>query len=99
MGSSATWNLGTNSAFALGPRKTTENLDQVGRSQNVLDANRLLGSSPALNPRALTLVPTVLLCFYFLFLTSCFLQLLLIIIIIIIIKTHTNIHISVSVIL
>jgi hypothetical protein len=28
---SATWNLGTNSAFALGPRKTTENLDRVGR--------------------------------------------------------------------
>jgi hypothetical protein len=25
---SATWNLGTNSAFALGPRKTTENLDR-----------------------------------------------------------------------
>jgi hypothetical protein len=24
---SAMWNLGTNSAFALGPRKTTENLD------------------------------------------------------------------------
>jgi hypothetical protein len=24
---SATWNLSTNSAFALGPRKTTENLD------------------------------------------------------------------------
>jgi hypothetical protein len=29
---SATWNLGTNSAFAPVPRKTTENLDQVGRS-------------------------------------------------------------------
>jgi hypothetical protein len=27
-------NLGTNSAFALGPRKTSENLDAVGRSQN-----------------------------------------------------------------
>jgi hypothetical protein len=26
---SATWNLGTNSAFALEPRKTTENLDRV----------------------------------------------------------------------
>jgi hypothetical protein len=25
--SSATWNLGTNTAFALGPRKTTESLD------------------------------------------------------------------------
>jgi hypothetical protein len=27
---SATWNLGTNSAFALGSRKTTENLHRVG---------------------------------------------------------------------
>jgi hypothetical protein len=54
---SATWNLGTNSAFALGPRKITENLDRVGRSQDVRDANWLLASSPALNTRALTLVP------------------------------------------
>jgi hypothetical protein len=36
---SATWNLGANSAFALGPKKTTENLDQVGRSQDLPDAN------------------------------------------------------------
>jgi hypothetical protein len=36
---SATWNLGTNSAFALGPRKTTENLDRIGRSQDLPDAN------------------------------------------------------------
>jgi hypothetical protein len=28
--SSATWNLGTNSEFALGPRKTTENFNHVG---------------------------------------------------------------------
>jgi hypothetical protein len=35
----ATWNLGTNSAFALGPNKTTENLDRVGRSQDLPDAN------------------------------------------------------------
>jgi hypothetical protein len=28
---SATWDLGTNSVFALGSRKTTENLDRVGR--------------------------------------------------------------------
>jgi hypothetical protein len=27
--------LGTNSAFALGPRKTTENLDRVGRTNFV----------------------------------------------------------------
>jgi hypothetical protein len=30
--------LGTNSAFALGPRKTTKNLDQVGRSQDLLSS-------------------------------------------------------------
>jgi hypothetical protein len=36
---SATWNLGTNSAFALGPRKTTEILDRVGRSQDLPDVN------------------------------------------------------------
>jgi hypothetical protein len=29
---SATWNLVINSAFALGSRKTTENLDRVGQS-------------------------------------------------------------------
>jgi hypothetical protein len=33
-----TLNLGTNSAFALRPRKTTENLDRVGRSQDLPDA-------------------------------------------------------------
>jgi hypothetical protein len=44
----ATWNFGTNSAFVLGPRKTTENLDRVGWSQDLPDANRLLTSSPAL---------------------------------------------------
>jgi hypothetical protein len=71
---SATWNLGTNSAFAMGPRKTTENLDRVGRSQDLPDANWLLASSPALNTRALTLVP---ICAFFFFFslnafTSCF---------------------------
>jgi hypothetical protein len=30
---SATWNLGTTSAFAVGPRKTTENVNRVGQSQ------------------------------------------------------------------
>jgi hypothetical protein len=35
---SATWNLGTNSAFALGSRKTTENFDRVSRSQDLQDA-------------------------------------------------------------
>jgi hypothetical protein len=37
--SSATWNLGTNTAFVLGSRKTTENLDRVGGSQDLPDAN------------------------------------------------------------
>jgi hypothetical protein len=36
---SAKWNLGTKSAFALGSRKTTENLDQVRRPQDLPDAN------------------------------------------------------------
>jgi hypothetical protein len=36
---SATWNFGTNSAFALGSRKTTEKLDRVGRSQDIPDAD------------------------------------------------------------
>jgi hypothetical protein len=36
---SAMWNLGTNSAFALGPRKTTENIDRVGRLQDLPDAD------------------------------------------------------------
>jgi hypothetical protein len=51
---SATWNLVINSAFALGPKKTTETLDRVSRSQEFPDANWLLASSLALNTRALT---------------------------------------------
>jgi hypothetical protein len=43
--------LGTNSALALGLKKTTENLDRVGRSQDLAAANRLLAN------RTLTLVP------------------------------------------
>jgi hypothetical protein len=35
----ATLNLGTNSAFALGPRKTTENHHRIGRSQDLPDAD------------------------------------------------------------
>jgi hypothetical protein len=42
-------NLGTNSAFILGQRKTTENLDGVGRSQDLSDANWILASGPPLN--------------------------------------------------
>jgi hypothetical protein len=53
---SATWNLATNSAFALRPRNT-ENLDRDGRSQDLPGANSLLASSPASNTRALTLIP------------------------------------------
>jgi hypothetical protein len=34
---SATWNLGTNSEFALVPKKTTENLDRVGRSGGIVE--------------------------------------------------------------
>jgi hypothetical protein len=34
---SAMWNLGTNSAFALGLRKTMENLDGVSQSQDLPD--------------------------------------------------------------
>jgi hypothetical protein len=48
---SATCNLGTKSVLILGPKKTTENLDQVGTSQDVPDANSLLASSPELNTR------------------------------------------------
>jgi hypothetical protein len=58
---SATWNLCTNSAFALGSRKTTENLDRVGRSQDLPDLNWLLARSLELNTRTLTLVPIWLL--------------------------------------
>jgi hypothetical protein len=49
--------LGTNPAFALGPRKTTEKLDRVGWSQDLPDAKWLLASSPVLNMRALKLIP------------------------------------------
>jgi hypothetical protein len=35
----ATRNLGTNSAFALGLRRTKEHLDLFGRSQDLPDAN------------------------------------------------------------
>jgi hypothetical protein len=64
---SATWNLGPNSAFALGPRKTTENLNWVGRSQDLPDVNWLLASSPALTARAPTLVPICASIFSFVF--------------------------------
>jgi hypothetical protein len=42
---------------------TKENLDRVGRSQDLPNANWLLASSPALNPWALTLVPILCCCF------------------------------------
>jgi hypothetical protein len=37
--SGAKWNFCINSTFALGPRKTTVNLDRVGRSQGLQNAN------------------------------------------------------------
>jgi hypothetical protein len=63
------WNvkLVTNSAFALGLRKTTENLDRVRRSQDLPDANWLLASSSALNPRTVTLVLICAVVFFFCF--------------------------------
>jgi hypothetical protein len=45
----AAWNLGTNREFALGPRKTTEDLDRVGRCQHLPDASKLLTSCSTLN--------------------------------------------------
>jgi hypothetical protein len=35
--------LGTNLVFALGPRKTTENLDLIGRSRDLPDRNNIRG--------------------------------------------------------
>jgi hypothetical protein len=55
--SSATWDFGTDSALALGPRKITENLDRVGLSQDLPDAYRLPASSPAFKHESLTVVP------------------------------------------
>jgi hypothetical protein len=52
---SAKWNLGTNSAFSLGSRKTTEKLDLVGRSQDRPDADRQQ------NTRTLSLFPVFVL--------------------------------------
>jgi hypothetical protein len=52
---SVTWNLGTNSAFALDSRKIMENFDQVGWLQDLLDTKWLLASSQALNMGTLTL--------------------------------------------
>jgi hypothetical protein len=62
--SSAPWNLGTNSAFALGPSKTTGNLNRVGRSQDLPEANRLLASSTSFNTRNLTSVSIWLLLYF-----------------------------------
>jgi hypothetical protein len=59
---SATGDLGTNTASALGPTKTTENLDRVGRTQDLPNANWLLTGSPGLYPRNLTLVPNLRCC-------------------------------------
>jgi hypothetical protein len=57
-------NLCTNTASAIGPKKTTEILDRGGRSQDLPDANRLLASSPVLNTRTLASVPIWLLLYF-----------------------------------
>jgi hypothetical protein len=44
---SVMWIFGINSAFALGPRKGSENFNRGGRSKNLSDAHRVLTSSPA----------------------------------------------------
>jgi hypothetical protein len=43
--------LGNNSALAPRPRKTTDNPDRAGLSQDLPDAKRLLVTSVALNAR------------------------------------------------
>jgi hypothetical protein len=49
---SATWNLGTNSAYALVLRKTTENLNRVCRSQDLPDVPNLESQVPVfISPR------------------------------------------------
>jgi hypothetical protein len=35
---SATWNLDNNTVFALGPSKSTKNLNRFGQSQDIPDA-------------------------------------------------------------
>jgi hypothetical protein len=51
------WNLGTNSAFAQGLRRTAENPDWIGWPQDLPDANWLLPNGLALNIQNQTLVP------------------------------------------
>jgi hypothetical protein len=72
--SSATWNLGINSAFALGLREIMKTLDRVGRSQDVPGENWLLASSSALSTRTLTLVPIRLLLYLITILHNCFIR-------------------------
>jgi hypothetical protein len=67
---SGTWNLGTNSSLALVPRKTTENLDRVGRSQDLPDANWLLAISPASSPNTIPYLCCFFLFYFFSFLFS-----------------------------
>jgi hypothetical protein len=49
------WNLGPNSAFALGPRKTMESIDRTGRSEEFQMQTDFQPGEP-LDMRALTLV-------------------------------------------
>jgi hypothetical protein len=54
---SVTWDLGANSAFAPGTSKTAENLDRVGRSQDLPVRAHLYPAVRRLNTRALAAVP------------------------------------------
>jgi hypothetical protein len=65
----ATWSLGTSSAFGQGTRTITEELDQIGWLQDLLDAKRLLASSSAFKETNLNIISYLCCC-----LTSNFLQ-------------------------
>jgi hypothetical protein len=70
---SATWNLGTNSAFALGPRKTTETLIELaGRRtfrMQLTSSQRssIKSANPNISPYSLLLYFSFLFFFFFLF--------------------------------
>jgi hypothetical protein len=49
---SATWNLGTNSAFAQGPKNATEKLNRIDRSQELTSSQQsgIKSASPNISP-------------------------------------------------
>jgi hypothetical protein len=63
---SATWNLVTNSAFALGPRKTTKTLIELAGRRAFRDANCSSQQSGIKSANPNIIPYTVLLCFSFL---------------------------------